>query len=163
MILRFLLFGTDIVDIKEKYLLKSDFKISNEDVIDSFDISAPSKVDNGYERNLTISAKKLGSFKLSLLKDVISDRVDNKNDEVTSNDIKVSELVLDSDSSVSLDISDNNTHTIKTSGTNVGSLSYSSSDDSVAKVSSTGVITGVSPGEAKIIVKENNGGAHSNY
>ena len=151
---------TDVVDIKEKYLLKSDFKISNEDVIDSFDISAPSKVDNGYEWNLTISAKKLGSFKLSLLKDVISDRVDNKNDEVTSNDIKVSELVLDSDSSVSLDISGNNTHTIKTSGTNVGSLSYSSSDDSVAKVSSTGVITGVSPGEAKIIVKENNGGAH---
>ena len=151
---------TDVVDIKEKYLLESDFKISNEDVIDSFDISAPSKVDNGYEWNLTISAKKLGSFKLSLLKDVISDRVDNKNDEVTSNDIKVSELVLDSDSSVSLDISDNNTHTIKTSGTNVGSLSYSSSDDSVAKVSSTGVITGVSPGEAKIIVKENNGGAH---
>ena len=151
---------TDVVDIKEKYLLKSDFKISNEDVIDSFDISAPTKVDNGYEWNLTISAKKLGSFKLSLLKDVISDRVDNKNDEVTSNDIKVSELVLDSDSSVSLDISDNNTHTIKTSGTNVGSLSYSSSDDSVAKVSSTGVITGVSPGEAKIIVKENNGGAH---
>ncbi len=151
---------TDVVDIKEKYLLKSDFKISNEDVIDSFDISAPSKVDNGYEWNLTISAKKLGSFKLSLLKDVISDRVDNKNDEVTSNDIKVSELVLDSDSSVSLDISGNNTHTIKTSGTNVGSLSYSSSDDSVAKVSSTGVITGVSPGEAKIIVKENNGGAY---
>jgi len=151
---------TDVVDIKEKYLLKSDFKISNEDVIDSFDISAPSKVDNGYEWNLTISAKKLGSFKLSLLKDVISDRVDNKNDEVTSNDIKVSELVLDSDSSVSLDISDNNTHTIKTSGTNVGSLSYSSSDDSVAKVSSAGVITGVSPGEAKIIVKENNGGAY---
>lgn len=151
---------TDVVDIKEKYLLKSDFKISNEDVIDSFDISAPTKVDNGYEWNLTISAKKLGSFKLSLLKDVISDRVDNKNDEVASNDIKVSELVLDSDSSVSLDISDNNTHTIKTSGTNVGSLSYSSSDDSVAKVSSTGVITGVSPGEAKIIVKENNGGAH---
>lgn len=151
---------TDVVDIKEKYLLKSDFKISNEDVIDSFDISAPTKVDNGYEWNLTISAKKLGSFKLSLLKDVISDRVDNKNDEVTSNDIKVSELVLDSDSSVSLDISGNNTHTIKTSGTNVGSLSYSSSDDSVAKVSSTGVITGVSPGEAKIIVKENNGGAH---
>ena len=151
---------TDVVDIKEKYLLKSDFKISNEDVIDSFDISAPTKVDNGYEWNLTISAKKLGSFKLSLLKDVISDRVDNKNDEVTSNDIKVSELVLDSDSSVSLDISGNNTHTIKTSGTNVGSLSYSSSDDSVAKVSSTGVITGVSPGEAKIIVKENNGGAY---
>ena len=151
---------TDVVDIKEKYLLKSDFKISNEDVIDSFDISAPSKVDNGYEWNLTISAKKLGSFKLSLLKDVISDRVDNKNDEVTSNDIKVSELVLDSDSSVSLDISGNNTHTIKTSGTNVGSLSYSSSDDSVAKVSSAGVITGVSPGEAKIIVKENNGGAY---
>ena len=151
---------TDIVDIKEKYLLKSDFKISNEDVIDSFDISAPTKVDNGYEWNLTISAKKLGSFKLSLLKDVISDRVDNKNDEVTSNDIKVSELVLDSDSSVSLDISGNNTHTIKTSGTNIGSLSYSSSDDSVAKVSSTGVITGVSPGEAKIIVKENNGGAY---
>lgn len=151
---------TDVVDIKEKYLLKSDFKISNEDVIDSFDISAPTKVDNGYEWNLTISAKKLGSFKLSLLKDVISDRVDNKNDEVTSNDIKVSELVLDSDSSVSLDISDNNTHTIKTSGTNVGSLIYSSSDDSVAKVSSAGVITGVSPGEAKIIVKENNGGAY---
>ena len=151
---------TDVVDIKEKYLLKSDFKISNEDVIDSFDISAPTKVDNGYEWNLTISAKKLGSFKLSLLKDVISDRVDNKNDEVTSNDIKVSELVLDSDSSVSLDISDNNTHTIKTSGTNVGSLSYSSSDDSIAKVSSAGVITGVSPGEAKIIVKENNGGAY---
>ena len=151
---------TDVVDIKEKYLLKSDFKISNEDVIDSFDISAPTKVDNGYEWNLTISAKKLGSFKLSLLKDVISDRVDNKNDEVTSNDIKVSELVLDSDSSVSLDISGNNTHTIKTSGTNVGSLSYSSSDDSVAKVSSAGVITGVSPGEAKIIVKENNGGAY---
>ena len=151
---------TDVVDIKEKYLLKSDFKISNEDVIDSFDISAPTKVDNGYEWNLTISAKKLGSFKLSLLKDVISDRVDNKNDEVTSNDIKVSELVLDSDSSVSLDISGNNTHTIKTSGTNIGSLSYSSSDDSVAKVSSTGVITGVSPGEAKIIVKENNGGAY---
>ena len=151
---------TDVVDIKEKYLLKSDFKISNEDIIDSFDISAPTKVDNGYEWNLTISAKKLGSFKLSLLKDVISDRVDNKNDEVTSNDIKVSELVLDSDSSVSLDISGNNTHTIKTSGTNVGSLSYSSSDDSVAKVSSTGVITGVSPGEAKIIVKENNGGAY---
>jgi hypothetical protein len=151
---------TDVVDIKEKYLLKSDFKISNEDVIDSFDISAPTKVDNGYEWNLTISAKKLGSFKLSLLKDVISDRVDNKNDEITSNDIKVSELVLDSDSSVSLDISGNNTHTIKTSGTNVGSLSYSSSDDSVAKVSSAGVITGVSPGEAKIIVKENNGGAY---
>lgn len=151
---------TDVVDIKEKYLLKSDFKISNEDVIDSFDISTPTKVDNGYEWNLTISAKKLGSFKLSLLKDVISDRVDNKNDEVTSNDIKVSELVLDSDSSVSLDISGNNTHTIKTSGTNIGSLSYSSSDDSVAKVSSTGVITGVSPGEAKIIVKENNGGAY---
>ena len=151
---------TDVVDIKEKYLLKSDFKISNEDVIDSFDISAPTKVDNGYEWNLTISAKKLGSFKLSLLKDVISDRVDNKNDEVTSNDIKVSELVLDSDSSVSLDISGNNTHTIKTSGTNVGSLSYSISDDSVAKVSSAGVITGVSPGEAKIIVKENNGGAY---
>ena len=151
---------TDIVDIKEKYLLKSDFKISNEDVIDSFDISAPSKVDNGYEWDLTISAKKLGSFKLSLLKDVISDRVDNKNDEITSDDIKVSELVLDSDNNVSLDISGNNTHTIKTSGTNVGSLSYSSSDDSVAKVSSAGVITGVSPGEAKIIVKENNGGAY---
>ena len=151
---------TDIVDIKEKYLLKSDFKISNEDVIDSFDISAPSKVDNGYEWYLTISAKKLGTFKLILLKDVISDGVDNKNDEITSDDIKISELVLDSDSSVSLDINGNNTYTIKTSGTNVGSLSYSSSDDSIAKVSDNGVITGVSPGVAKIVVKENNGGAY---
>ena len=149
---------TDIVDIEEKYLLKSDFKISNEDVIDSFDISAPTKIDNGYEWFISMSVKKVGNFKISLLENSISDKVGNKNSEVTSDDIKISELVLNSDSSVSLDISGNNTHTIRTSGTNIGSLSYSSSDDSIAKVSSAGVITGVSPGVAKIIVKENNGG-----
>ena len=49
--------------------------------------------------------------------------------------------------------------TIKVTGTNAGNFVYTSENEEIAKVSSSGVVTGVKPGKTYIVITESNGGS----
>ena len=82
---------TDESNVQLKYLINSDFDISDSTKASIEGVSGSTIIDHGYKYVITINAKALGEFNLSLKADKIFDFKNNGND-IISHKIIVSEL-----------------------------------------------------------------------
>lgn len=143
---------TDDSKLKTTYLDENNFEIINNDKASITNISGIEEVEGGFKYIIDVKGLNLGQFAIKLKPNVISDIYGNKNKASTSGDIEVTDFKLDSDS-VNLNVTGDNTHQITVTG-NKGELTYSSSNNSIATVSNTGLITAVSPGSVTITVTD---------
>ena len=143
---------TDDSKLKTTYLDKNNFEIINNDKASITNISGIEEVEGGFKYIIDVKGLNLGQFAIKLKSNVISDIYGNKNKTSTSGDIEVTDFKLDSDS-INLNVTGDNTHQITVTG-NKGELTYSSSNNSIATVSNTGLITAISPGSVTITVTD---------
>lgn len=151
------LYCIDYADIEERYLTDQIVKVTNPEVLQITNVSAPERTafdnDSGYFWKITLKGLKAGSSSLVLLDNVINDKAGNTNDKVTMPwNVVVSELDVDNDN-VALDIGGEKTKKIDVVGMNLHSqMLYYTSDADIVSVDTNGVMTAHSPGTATISV-----------
>ena len=153
---------TDIADITEKELTTEDITTStkNGSVVS---ISAPQRIDNGYKYLIKVKGVEGGEFNLQLKKNSITDGARNGNKllekqiKVTSIDVKAEGETV-TNKGIILDFNSKNEITLDVGGKNLGELTFRSEDESIAKVTSTGKIQGITLGKTNIIITDKNSG-----
>lgn len=157
----------DIVDINEVYLTDQILRVTNPDVLQIVNIEkvrlrepTDTGYNMGYKYTITLKGLKAGTSKLVLPEGIISDKVGNMNDEVTTPyDITVSELDVEN-SEMELVLGGEESKKIEVQGTNLFErFIYRNSNEEVVTVDSTGVMTAVAPGKATITVIDPQSGA----
>lgn len=153
---------TDPVGIQESYLTDQLLRVTNPEVLEIVNISAPSIINSSgtYRYTITVRGLKVGQSNIVLAENSVFDKAGNGNEETRYlRDYVVGDIDTDYDD-VTLDFSGETTKKIKVSGINLGNaIEFISSDESVVKVEKDGdktaidaIMTAVAPGSATITV-----------
>lgn len=151
---------TDPVGMDETYLTDQLLSVTNPEVLEIVDISAPIRNQNDYVYEITIRGLKVGQSNIMLAENSIFDKAGNGNEQTMNRrDYVVADIDTDVDEVV-LDFGGETTKKINVSGTNLGNIiEYISSDTNVVKVEKDGdktainaIMTAVAPGSATITV-----------
>lgn len=138
---------------KSTSISTSDFTSSNVDIGKVTNVSLASSSTNQAVYNVTLRGVAAGTFNLSLNAGALADLNNNTNKKADKTGIVVVGFEVNS-TNVSLNLGTTKNFQINVIGGNYGNVTYSSSNSSIATVSSTGLITSKASGTATITVTE---------